>query len=167
MAISKLKEKIAIKTFIETKGNKTATYQAINPNADYNTARSSGVNFIAKHNIENKAIAILEKNKGLSEKEILSSLIDDVNAVKPIATDKPIVYVRDNATILETKKTLLKLYGHLRNSDGDSKGATTVNLSIDKLTVNNLNTAIARLDKIATASDMQTGEIIDADGLED
>ena len=167
MAIPAIREEAAVKTYIKTNGNKTATYQAAHPNADYETANSHGSSFVVKCGIENKAARLLSKNKKLSEENIFNSFVDDMNATKPIATDKPIIYVRDNATILETKKTLLKLYGHLRNSDGDSKGATTVNLSIDKLTVNNLNTAIARLDKIATSTDAQTGEIIDADGLED
>ena len=167
MAIPAIREEAAIKTFIKTKGNKTATYQAAHPGASYDVARGNAVPFIANHCIEAKAAKLLSKKKELREENLFASLTDDLAATKPIATDKPIIYVRDNATILETKKTLLKLYGHLRNSDGDSKGATTVNLSIDKLTVNNLNTAIARLDKIATAADMQTGEIIDADGLED
>lgn len=167
MAISPAKLQKAVTEHVANGFNSTKTYLAVNPKANYNTAHTNGSRFTTKYNIDNKAIAILNRRKATSEEGVLESLEDDLNATKVIPNDKPLIYVRDNTTILETKKTLLKLYGHLRNSDGDSKGGSTVNIKIDNITVNNLNKAIEKLDSIANVSDGQTGEITDAEILSD
>lgn len=169
MSILNAKVNKAVAEYIGNGFNKTKTYQAVHPNAKYNTANQNADKFIVKYDIEKKAIEVLESHPKLNQTAILKSLEDDIDAERAIVVDKNIEYVRDNSNILEAKKTILKLYGLLGNSDGESKDNTNIQVNIDNITFNSFNKAIDKLKAISNNNDIntQTGEVIDAEVLED
>lgn len=165
------KHELLARNLVKNNFNKMKAYEATY-NVSPATAEGNASSTIAKYGVDNRAREILEKRKKLSCEGVLNSLESDLKAKRAIPTDKPLVYVRDNASILETKKTLLKIHGVLKSDGGASNTFNdnrTLNTNVDKKTVEALGVIVGRLEKLAdkTTLDLQSGEIEDAEALKE
>ncbi|MBF0252546.1 MAG: terminase small subunit [Candidatus Omnitrophica bacterium] len=144
------KHEVFCRELVKNKFNATKAYRETYPDSGLAAARTSASELLTNPNIKGRVLEILNTSQETNLEVIIASFSDDLNAVKPIITskDKNIEFVRDNSTILEAKKTLLKMYGAL----GDKFGAltdnrsVTFNLSVEK--VNDLQEAIKDLKSL-------------------
>jgi hypothetical protein len=144
LAISALTEQRAIEGYIASNGNKTAAYQAAHPEADYDTARCSAGKFLTNHNIQEKAIAVLEANKVLNQSALLESLQDECKATKSLLYKGKEHITPDYSTRLAAKRTvLLDLYG--LGKDKTPSTAIQNNIVINQDGINKVTDGLSNL----------------------
>jgi hypothetical protein len=104
---------------VATKGNKKRAYKIIHPNTTDETAAVEGNKIYHDPNVMKPACEILESVPELKAKAVLQSLKDDIKSTRLVAVKRShkIYRERDNANILEAKKTVLKLYGMLKDAE--------------------------------------------------
>jgi hypothetical protein len=135
MAIAEAKREAAVQAYIDSGFNKTKTYMAVNPNAEYETANAHGSNFVVKCGIEEEAVKILQNKKELRLSEVLSGFSDDLSANKTVFyKGKRIDDIKDNAIRLEARKFLIeKVYGIGKDRGAAVNNGTVININVDKL----------------------------------
>ena len=112
MSIAEIVEQKAIKAYIDTNGNQTQAYLSSHPNTTNSTAYGNASNFIEKHGIAQKAIAVLEGNEKLNAKSILNSLTNEIEATRATYTRAGKNLDPDYAVRLNAKKFILTdVYG--------------------------------------------------------
>lgn len=161
MAISALKEKKAIDTYIATNGNQTKTYIATHPDADYDTASASAYKFMDNYGIPEKAIAILEANPKLNSKFLLNSLSEECAATKSQFYRGEENISPDYSTRLAAKRTvLLDLYGLGNKSPTTAIQNNVINVNsegiekVNKVLSNLFDKSNALIDKLSNAKEI-------------
>ena len=161
MVIPAIRMQSAVDTFIESKGNKTLTYQAAHPGVNYDVANKNANPFMVKYGIEEKAAQVLSTSEKLEFKNIILSLEDEVQADKSTLYKGKEYISPDYPTRLQAKKFIISdIYGvGRRDNTGDvynDNRAVLINVDIKQLAgitselrqlTTQANNIITKLDK--------------------
>ena len=135
MAIAEIVEQKAIKAYIDSNGNQTQAYLASHPNAQYNTANQNSSNFMLKHDIPNKALALASAHKRLNITSALDSLANAMDSTKPLINKGKILSIADNPVRLDATKFLLeKVYGVGKDNVNPVITNNTISVNITDMT---------------------------------
>jgi len=160
MAISKLVEQKAINAYIQTNGNKTQTYLAAHPSADWEIADAHCSEFVGRSGIEEKAIATVKEianlDPELSAEKFLEGFKSDMNANKTIFykgkrhDDIPDNNVRAN--------TRLQLFDRLFPTDKLTTAIQNNVININSESIDKVNKGLSELfDKSSALLDKLNG----------
>jgi len=126
--MNKIKEKVRIKKyakkFIETGGNQTQSYKAINPKVTHKTATVEGCKYLDKPSVQTEIQKLLE-DKGLTIDSIVKVHKRNMLQSKQLGVSQSAV------------DTGYKLYGHLTNND--KQGSTNIAVFIGGRLQDNAN----------------------------
>lgn len=90
------------------------------------SASAAATQLISQPHIRRRTLEILSENKVTNLYSLLNSFEDDLASERPVVVDGSLEMVRDNPTILEAKKTLLKMYGSLPTGGEQKMGDTFI-----------------------------------------
>ena len=166
--IQKAREESEARALVESKFNYLDTYLDHHPRSRAKHLTQSIKEYYSRSGILDRALSILDSNPKTSLSYILYSLAEDLNATRPVLVNGKIEFVRDNATILETKKLILcKIFGlgkpdvHINNIQDQRSITLTLNSKEDINRLENIAQSLSELVIRSEAEEViQDGEVL-------
>ena len=138
-----------IKTSLKTGANKKTAYINAYKDVKDSTAIVNSSKLLKETNVANRISYLLDQYKHTKLPSILESFKDDLSASDPIIhKGEEVGRKRSHSTILDTKKTILKLHGLLSNDTNLQIDARQVHLGLSQGDTGELQGIIDNITKL-------------------
>ena len=147
--LSNFRQEAFARGIIKNGGNKKDSYLEVYKDTSNESAIANSTRLIKDDNVANRISYLLDQYKHTKLPSILESFKDDLSASDPIIhKGEEVGRKRSHSTILDTKKTILKLHGLLSNDTNLQIDARQVHLGLSQGDTGELQGIIDNITKL-------------------